>query len=1213
MADFVHLHLHSQFSLLDGANRLDEVIAAGAQAGMPAMALTDHGNMFGAIQFYNLARKAGVKPILGIEAYVAQGHRLDRTPGKGGSHHLVLLAASEAGYRNLIKLTSKAYLEGFYYKPRIDKELLRQHSEGIIALSACLKGEINERIVARQEKEAEAAAREFEEIFGQGNFFLEMQDHGIPEQRLANEVLRRIARRTGQPMVVTNDCHYLRRDDAFAHDVLLCIGTQRNLSDPDRLRYASEHFYLKSADEMHKLFPDDHAALENTLAIAERCNLVIPTGTFHLPDFPVLEGYTAQSYFEEVARSGLDERLTEIRKRRAQGLVKSPDERYRERLEFEIQVIERMGFAGYFLVVWDFIRYAREQGIPVGPGRGSAAGSVVSYALRITDIDPLQYDLLFERFLNPERISMPDIDIDFCMRRRGEVIHYVSEKYGRDRVAQIITFGTLAAKALIRDVGRVMGIPYAKVDRIAKLVPDMTRSLAEAAREVDALAAEVASDPDVKKIVDVGSRLEGLTRHASVHAAGVVITPGPLDELVPLYKTTKGDDEQIMTQWDMNVVESLGLLKMDFLGLRTLTVIDDAVKILRHQGVELDLDSVPLDDPEVYRLFCEGRTSGIFQFESRGMTDLLRRARPSKFEDLAAFNALYRPGALSVGMVEEYIQRKLGKKKVKYLLPEIKEILEETYGVITYQEQVMLIAVAVAGFTMAEADVLRKAMGKKKAEVMGQQKEKFIAGAVARQVPRDKARELWDQIEPFAGYGFNKSHSVAYAMLAYKTAYLKAHYPVAFMAAMLNSELSSSDAIAKYLAECRANMGIQVLPPDINDSDYFFTVAPHADHAIRFGLGAVKGVGEGAIESVLAARRRVGRFRSLAHLVTEIDLRLANHKVLECLIKAGAFDSLGIHRAALASVLDGLLEYGQRRRREREEGQGNLFGLLGGGGAGAEGAAGAAPASAGAFGAGGAAGAGGMGGSGGHPGGFEREPGPDPATPPWSERERLRYEKEALGLYLTGNPLSEHQDALARLTTHTTAGLKEGAEGTVTVGGVVSGFSRVKIKSGPNAGRFMGRFVLEDLEGSLAVTLFANQLQQFGGVVADEAVVLVKGQVRDRNGRPGQSGPPGDVELTVEEIVPLDRLRARPLALAGIDLLVVPDLPTADLRRLRDLLFEHPGAVPVTLRLQLADHTVRIAADDNCKIDFDPELAAAIEAILGPGSVRERPGQAAQA
>ncbi|HEV7515867.1 MAG TPA: DNA polymerase III subunit alpha, partial [Thermoanaerobaculia bacterium] len=668
MSDFVHLHLHSQYSLLDGANRLDDVIAAAAEARMPAMALTDHGNMFGAIEFYNRAKAAGVKPILGMEAYVAQGSRLERHPNRGSSNHLVLLAKDETGYRNLLKLTSASYLEGFYYKPRVDKELLRKHSEGLIALSACLKGEINEQIVNRREKEAEATAREMLEIFGEGNFYLEMQDHGIAEQRLANEVLRRISARTGIPLVVSNDCHYLKKSDAFAHDVLLCIGTQRNVADTDRLKYASDNFYMKSATEMHQIFPQDHQAIENTLAIAERCNLVIPTGKFHLPEFPVPPGYTLDGYFEKVAREGFEERLGEVRKRRAQGLVKSPDELYRTRLELEIGVIKKMGFAGYFLVVWDFIRYSREHDIPVGPGRGSAAGSVVSYALRITDIDPLQYDLLFERFLNPERISMPDIDIDFCMRRRGEVIHYVGEKYGRDRVAQIITFGTLAAKAVIRDVGRVMGVPYAKVDRIAKMLPDMTKSLAEAAKEIDALKQEVASDPEVKRIVEVGCRLEGLTRHASVHAAGVVITPRRLDELVPLYKVTKGDEEQIMTQWDMNVIEKLGLLKMDFLGLRTLTVIDDAVKILRHQGIDFDLDNVPLDDAEVFKLFCDGRTSGIFQFESRGMTDLLRRFKPSRFEELAALNALYRPGAMT--LVDEYIQRKQG-KKFTYLAPEM--------------------------------------------------------------------------------------------------------------------------------------------------------------------------------------------------------------------------------------------------------------------------------------------------------------------------------------------------------------------------------------------------------------------------------------------------------------------------------------------------------------------------------------------------------------
>jgi DNA polymerase-3 subunit alpha len=1155
MSDFVHLHLHSQFSLLDGANRLPDVINLVKEAGMPAVALTDHGNMFGAIELYNTARAAGIKPIVGMEAYVAQGSHTERTPGRGsGSNHLVLLARNEDGYRNLLKLTSRAYLEGFYYKPRVDKELLRKHSEGLICLSACLQGEINQHIVQSREQEAEASAREFLEIFGEGNFYLEMQDHGIPEQRLANEVIRRISRKLGIPLVASNDAHYLKKDDHFAHDVLLCIGTQKNVSDPDRLRYYSDNFYVKSADEMHALFPNDHAALENTVAIAERCDLVIPTGTFHLPEFPVPEGYTLQSYFEKVVRDGLDERLAELRKR---GGSRHAEDVYRQRLEYEIQVIEKMGFPGYFLVVWDFIRHARENDIPVGPGRGSAAGSLVAYALRITNVDPLQYDLLFERFLNPDRISMPDIDIDFCMRRRGEVIHYVGEKYGRDRVAQIITFGTLAAKAVIRDVGRVMGLPYAKVDRIAKLIPDMTKSLADAVKDNDAMAAEM-KDPEVKQVIEVGKRLEGLTRHASVHAAGVVITPRPLDDLVPLYKVTKGDEEQIMTQWDMTIIESLGLLKMDFLGLRTLTVIDDAVKIVRQQGIDLDLDAVPLDDPETFKVFSDGRTSGIFQFESRGMTDLLRRVKPERFDELAALNALYRPGALSVGMVEEYIQRKQG-RRFQYLLPETKPILEETYGVFVYQEQVMLTAVAVAGFTMADADKLRKAMGKKKAEEMAKMKAKFVEGAAKRGVPAEKSAALWDYIEPFAGYGFNKSHSVAYAYLAYRTAYLKAHYPVAFMAAMLNSELSSSDAIAKYIAECR-NMGIALLPVDINESSYFFTVV---DNKIRFGMGAVKGVGESAIEAILEARRRLGRFRSLAQVATEVDLRLANRKVFECLTKAGAFDGFGIHRAALSASLDAILEYGQKRRKERDEGQGSLLALLGGGGKG---------------------------------GAESMEPVPDRSVPAWPERERLRFEKEALGFYLTGNPLSEHQAEIERVISHTTSELKEGFEGSATLGGIVNGFNRVKIKTGPNAGRFMGRFVLEDLTGSIAVTLFANQLQQFGHMIADDAVVLVKGQVRERG---------GDMEMTVEEVSPLDKLGVRPLA--GIDVLLKASvISTNSMLRLRDLLVEHPGDVPVTLQVQLPDRVVHIAAQEHYKIQLSPKLATSIEQIFGQGCVRER-------
>ncbi len=1141
MAEFVHLHLHSQFSLLDGANRLDDVIAAAREAGMPALALTDHGNMFGAVEFYRKARAAGIKPILGVEAYITPGHRTDRQLAAGGdNNHLVLLAENEAGYRNLLKLTTRAYLEGFYYKPRIDRELLARHSEGLIGLSACLKGEVNQRILANREKEAEEKARDYLEIFGPGNFFLELQDHGIAEQRQANEVLRGIARRVGIPLVVTNDCHYLRQSDAEAHDVLLCIGTQRRLADEDRLRYASNAFYLKSADEMFSLFPQDAAAIENTVAIAERCDVEIETGTFHLPEFPVPAGETLESYFEAVTREGFDERVAALKRQGGRGLARHGEEAYRRRLDTEIGIIKTMGFPGYFLVVWDFIRYARKQGIPVGPGRGSAAGSLVSFSLRITDIDPLEYDLLFERFLNPDRISMPDIDIDFCMRRRGEVINYVAEKYGRDHVAQIITFGTLAAKAVIRDVGRVLGLPYTKVDRIAKLVPDMTRSLAEAARDVPKLKEEVEQDPEVAKIVEIGSRLEGLTRHASVHAAGVVITPEPIEELVPLYRVKKGDDETITTQWDKDVVESLGLLKMDFLGLRTLTVIEDTLTFLRQAGGELDLDAISLEDPEVYRLFCEGRTNGIFQFESRGMKDLLRRALPSKFEDLAAFNALYRPGALSVGMVEEYIQRKQGKKRVVYLLPETRPLLEETYGVIVYQEQVMQLAVEVAGFTMAQADVLRKAMGKKKLEVMEEQKELFLDGAESRGVARKKAKELWEYIEPFAGYGFNKSHSVAYAMLAYKTAWLKAHHPVPFMAAMLNSELSSSDAVAKYIRECRA-MGIEVQPPDINESGWIFTVV---GDRIRFGLGAVKGVGEGAVEAILAARRETGRFESLAHFAARVDLRQLNHKVFESLIKAGCLDSLGIHRAALYEALDAILGWAGQRQRDQEAGQTALFG--------------ATP---------------------------SLEPGPDPATPAWPDRERLSYEKEALGFYLTGNPLSEHEAELERLTTHTTEEvLTEEVEGPVTLGGLVTRLKASKIKSGVNAGRMMARFVLEDLHGRIPVTLFANQFEQLGHLLEDEAVVILKGEVRERG---------SEKEMAVEEISSLERAAGLPTLLVTI----APSASERQIRALKELILDHPGKSRVRLIVPGTERPDVVTL----KVSFDESKTGEIERILGAG------------
>jgi DNA polymerase-3 subunit alpha len=1152
MAEFVHLHLHSQYSLLDGANRLDDVIAAAKAAGQPALALTDHGNLFGAIDFYDKAKKAGVRPIVGIEAYVAQGSHDTRDPARASSNHLVLLARDRVGFQNLIKLTTRSFLDGFYYKPRIDHALLRKHSEGLIGLSACLKGEINERIVGRREAEAEERARLYREILGEGNFFLELQDHGIPEQRAANEVLRRMSRKLELPLVVTNDCHYLRKDDAFAHDVLLCIGTQRMLSDPDRMRYASQEFYLKGADEMYRLFPDDAAAIENTVRIAERCALDLGKDSFHLPEFPVPAGESVESYFEGRAAEGLDQRLEEIRRRDPAAFSRHSVDAYRERLRYEIGVIQRMGFSGYFLIVWDFIREARAHDIPVGPGRGSAAGSLVSYALRITDIDPLQYDLLFERFLNPERVSMPDIDTDICQRRRGEVLQYVAEKYGRDRVSQIITFGTLAAKAALRDVGRVMGLPFAKVDRVAKLLPDMEKSLGEAAKTVDALAAEVERDAEIRQIVDVGSRLEGLTRHASVHAAGVVITPQAMDELVPLYKTSR---DEIVTQWDMKVIERLGLLKMDFLGLKTVTVVDDTLKLLRLGGVELDLDGVPLDDPQVFRLFCEGRTSGIFQFESSGMRDLLRRAQPSKFEDLAAFNALYRPGALSVGMVEEFIQRKLGKRRVAYIFPETQPILEETYGVIAYQEQVMQIAVTIAGFTMGQADVLRKAMGKKNAEAMAEQKEKFVSGAEAKGFPRRKAEELWNYIEPFAGYGFNKSHSVAYAMLAYKTAYLKTHHPVEFLAAMLTSEMASTDDVAKYVQECR-EMGIAVLPPDVNRSSWPFSVE---DGAIRMGLGAVKGIGEGAVEAILAARADRGRFRSLLHLAESVDTRTVNAKVFEALVKSGAMDAFSDSRASLAASLERALDYAQARRQEREAGQSALFGAPGGG-------------------------------DGDSPG-LSFQPPRDVRE--WPEADRLAYEKETLGFYLSGNPLHEHSDRLVRLGVATTADVREGlVDGAVTLGGIVTRVKRVKIKSGANAGRMMGRFVLEDLQGAIPAALFAEAMQRYGGFLDDGALVVVKGSLR---------GGGSELELNVDEVEPLSKATQK--LISAVELRVDKPLPTRDVLRLRDALVENQGDVPVRLRLEIPGFTVHVDLEGRFRVRLTEPLTRAVESILGPGTV----------
>src|SRR5512140_971115 len=930
MSDFVHLHLHTEFSLLDGACRIDELLDQAAKLGMPAIAVTEHGNLFSSVLFHDHARQHGVKPILGCEVYMAPRSRFDKSGNPGETaNHLVLLAETLEGYHNLIKLVSAGYTEGFYYKPRIDKELLATHAKGLIGLSSCLKGEVAEGLSHQQEKKAREAAALYKDILGPQNFFLEMQWHGIEEQRIVNAGIPAIAADLGLGLVCTNDVHYLRDTDAHPHDILLCIGTGKGYSDPKRLRYDAKQFFLKTGDQMADVFKDYPTALSNTVRIAERCDVRLAEGENFLPNFDVPNGFTLDEYFEHVVREGFKDRLTRLKHLASIGALRHTIADYETRLEYETRMIKQMKYPGYFLIVWDFIRYAREQGIPVGPGRGSAAGSLVAYCLRITDVDPLEYDLIFERFLNPERVSLPDIDIDFCERRRGEVIEYVTRKYGRENVAQIITFGTMKAKAVVRDVGRALDIPYAEVDKVAKQIPaalDMT--LEKALAENPALKELEASDVKVKELLAVARRLEGMTRHASVHAAGVVIAPKAITEFAPLYK---GARDEIVTQWTMKDVERMGLLKMDFLGLSTLTLIDDAIaEIKRTTGEDLDIDHLPLDDAKTYQIFQEGQTFGVFQFESSGMRDLLRKSKPQRLDDLIALNALYRPGPLRSGMVDDYIARKQGKTEVKYEMPELEPVLADTYGVIAYQEQVMRISNVLAGFSLGEADLLRKAMGKKNPEVMAKMRGKFVKGAVEKGHPEKKAAHIFELMEHFAGYGFNKSHSTTYAYLAYQTAYLKANYPWHFAAALFTIEAQNTEKLAMYLGEARER-GIPVLPPDINESQLTFTVEP--GRGVRFGLTAIKNVGEGAIESLLGVRKQ-GRITSLYGLCEDLDLRLANKRVFESLVKAGAFDSLAqgdptletLPPQALRPRLIAACEHGARLQRDRSEGQAQLFG-----------------------------------------------------------------------------------------------------------------------------------------------------------------------------------------------------------------------------------------------------------------------------------------------
>jgi DNA polymerase III subunit alpha len=1153
--NFVHLHLHTDYSLLDGACEIGELTAEAARRGMPAVAVTDHGNLFAAANFFHQAKTHGVKPIIGCEVYVAPDNHKNRGSEAERSNHLVLLCENEEGYRNLIQLVSTGFLDGFYYKPRVDHELLARHSKGLIALSACLRGEVADAILADKYDRARENAYRLRDIFGKGNFFVEIQDQGLEIEVGVNRELVRLSRETGIPLVATNDCHYLTRADSHAQEVLLCIQTGKTMSDAQRMKFATDQFYFKTAEEMAQVFGELPDALDRTVSIAERCNVKIARVNDPFPEFKVPEGHTTDSYFERVVREGFAGRVPQLERLAKQNLLRYSIPEYESRLTAEIEMIKKMHFAGYFLIVWDFIRYARAQGVPVGPGRGSAAGSLVSYSLRITDVDPLQYDLLFERFLNPERISMPDIDIDFCMRRRGEVIDYVRQKYGEKSVAQIITFGTMAAKAVLKDAGRALDMPYGEVDKIAKLVPNQLNiELEEALKQSPQLDSLRKSDERVKELVEVALRLEGLARHASTHAAGVVISPRPLTEIVPLYKSNK---EEITTQYDMNALERIGLLKMDFLGLTTLTVLTDAVRMIKaNRGIDIDLSTLPLDDPKIYALFSRGDTTGIFQFESHGMRDILKRYQPTRLEDLTALNALYRPGPIQGGMIDDFIARKHGKKKVRYDLPELADILSETWGVILYQEQVMQIANRLAGFSLGDADILRRAMGKKKVEEMAAQREKFLTGCQARKVPKDKAERIFDLMAEFAGYGFNKSHSCAYALLAYQTAWLKTHYPVEFMAAMLGSETGNTDKVVKYINEARG-MGITVLPPNVNSSDVDFT--PVGDQ-IRFGLRAIKNVGENTVKGILEARDSLGGFKGFFQFCESVDSRLLNKRVMESLIRAGALDGLGANRAQMIAAIDSAMERSQKLQHAREVGQHGLFG----------GAAAAATAPA-----------------------LEAHALPD--VPEWPEHELLAAEYSVLGFYVSGHPLDKYAGRLQEwksVELSTIEGRRNGED--LTVAGIIVQTRPMRSRQG----RRWAILTLQDRTGVIEALIFPEAFGKLEPILKAATPLLVKARVAVED---------VGTRLIVSDARPLDRVAEQANTNGASVLRVRVNRGAIDadvLDRLDRLFSSRPGRCRIAFELVDTDGS-EARIDFSSAVRADGELLERVREICGDEAVAE--------
>jgi DNA polymerase-3 subunit alpha len=1190
MAEFTHLHLHSQYSLLDGAIRLPDLFKRVKHFGMDTVALTDHGNMYGMIDFYKRAKAEGVKPIFGCETYVS-GNRFDRTERK--NYHLILLAKNQEGYRNLQYLNSMGYMEGFYYHPRVDKKLLKERSAGLFALSACLGGEVAQALMKGGYEEAKRSALEYASLFEEGAFHLEIQSNGLSEQEQVNDAWRRLSRETGIPLVATGDCHYVERTDARAHEILMCIQQGKTIHDEKRLHHKTDAYYIKAPGEFNAAFHDLPEALENTVKIAKACHVELDLGKTYLPKYGVPQEYgdDLDGYCRKVASEGLEARFKELS---ARGAKFDPD-RYRERLRTELDVICKMGFSGYFLIVWDFINFAKDRGIPVGPGRGSGAGSIVAYAMRITDLDPIPYNLLFERFLNPERVSMPDFDIDFCMNRRGEVISYVTEKYGKHQVGQIVTMHQLKARGVIRDIARVMAIPYGEADKVAKLVPEPVQGKAPTVEE--ALAEEPklrelyeAPEGPYRELLDIAKALEGLNRHAGMHAAGIVIAERPLWEYVPV---SRGPDGELVTQFAKDEVEQAGLVKFDFLGLKTLTVIDIAQRLIRKEQPGFNINDVPLDDKKVYEMIAAGDTTGVFQLESSGFKELLKKLRPDCFEDIIAAGALYRPGPLEGGMVDDFINRKHGRTRVVYTHPALEPILKDTYGVIVYQEQVMQISSALAGYSLGQADLLRRAMGKKKKEVMEQEKARFLEGAKKNGISTKVADDIFELMAKFAGYGFNKSHSAAYGLVTYQTAYLKHYFPEEFMAGLLTCDKEDTDKVVKNVAETRA-MGIEVLRPDINQSDRDFSVVSEEvsiekkstkKKFVRFGLSAVKGVGEGAVEAMIAARdtptpsrdervaSSVRPFKDLFEFCDRVDLKRVNQKVLEALMKSGAFDDLhpDKNRAAMLASLERAVEEAQRAQRERDSGQVSLFGLF------TPAAAAVARPS-------------------------EKYENVEEFTP----KQRLAFEKDSLGFYMTGHPLDRYAADLKRFgAIHTLAVQEKDDWEEVQVGGIVSGLKEWPLKSGE--GR-MAVFQLEDSYGQVKVACFQKAFASHEQILKGDEPILVVGKVK-----PGRGGEEGGEEasraikeLSMNEAIPLFRLRTEKTKQMMLQLSA--DVLTEErIAQLKAMLEKHPGPVQTILRLKVPMRSYSdCVLPERFSVTPSDDLLSKIEKIFGQDTARLR-------